>query len=323
MKQYKSKKRKQLNSSTENKIQYQLNSSTEAYKKIIKNKGKNANDWNDFLNLFLDEKEIKSLVNEIYRSFQDYKDNKIIYDIIDYILEMGEESVNSKQIFDLGFSGILAGPLNDNSIDKTIKIKILFLIKKWGEKQHPAFVNLFKAIKEKKLFLFPPKNFPMEDYHQYFINPSENKTDGGEKNPNPNNQKNYKNDKKGNNNDYQTRNINVEDIKEENSYCLLSSKINENENENFIYNNGSLSARYHQKRKNRSDNNLYDASQENKYNYRNNYRNQNYNQKNNNEQNYRRYSNNEQNYYNSNSEQTNTNYSSKYKIKNYSYRNDH
>ena len=111
------KKKKQLNSSIENKNNYQLNSSTEAYKKIIKNKGKNADDWNEFLNIFLDEKGNKSLINEIHRSFQDYKDNKIIYDIIDYILEMGEECDNSKQIFDLEFSGILAAPLNDNSID--------------------------------------------------------------------------------------------------------------------------------------------------------------------------------------------------------------
>jgi hypothetical protein len=313
------KKKKQLNSSIEDKNKSQ---STEAYKKIIKNKGKNADDWNEFLNIFLDEKANKSLVNEIHRSFQDYKGNKIIYDIIDYILEMGVDCDNSKQIFDAGFSGIFARPLNDNSIDKTIKIKILFLIKKWGEKQHPAFVDLYKGIKEKKLFLFPPKNFPMEDYHKYFINPSEKKTDDNEKIPTPNNQKNYNNDKRGNNNDYQTRNINIEDIKEENSYCLLSSQINENENENLICNDGSLSARYPQQRKNRSDNHLYDASPENKYNYRN-YRNQNYNLKNNNEQNYRRYSNNEQNYYNSNSEQTNTNYSSKYKNKNYSHRYGH
>ena len=163
----------------------------------------------------------------------------------------------------------------------------------------------------------------MEDYHKYFINPSEKKTDDNEKNPNPNNQKNYNNDKRGNNNDYQTRNINIEDIKEENSYCLLSSQINENENENFIYNDGSLSARYPHQRKNRSDNNLYNASPENKYNYWNNYRNQNYNPKNNNEQNYRRYSNNEQNSNsNSNSEQTNMSYSrqNKHYNKNYGHK---
>ena len=149
--------------------------SNELYNEIIKNKGKKKEDWKKFANLLLDEKGNKNLVKAINESLYYNSKNGLIYDILDFIMEIGRESENAKQIFNSDLSSKFCDILNKETTDKNIKIKILFLIQKWRNLKDHSFEKLYKKMRNEGI-LFPPKNFHI-DNKQYFKNQTENEKD--------------------------------------------------------------------------------------------------------------------------------------------------
>ncbi len=227
--------------------------SNELYNEIIKNKGKKEEDWKKFANLLLDEKGNTKLGKAINESLCYNSTNELIYDILDYIIEIGRESENAKQIFKLDLPNKFREILNKETTDKNIKIKILFLIKKWRNMKVHGFEQLYETMRNKEI-LFPPKNFHINK--QYFKNQTENEKDNSNnKYPIYNNQINSNTSSRVNNHNIYDNNKNNNNYLNNNPNKNISDNKNIRKNDGFnigsdniegLYYNqnyGSLSAR--------------------------------------------------------------------------------
>lgn len=208
--------------------------SNELYNEIIKNKGKKEEDWKTFANLLLVEKGNKNLVKAINESLYYNSKNGLIYDILDFIMEIGRESENAKQIFNSDLPSKFSDILNKETTDKNIKIKILFLIQKWGNMKDHGFEKLYKTLNNKGI-LFPPKNFHPDNI-QYFKNQTENEKDNSNnKYPIYNNQINSNISSRVNNHNIYNYN------KNNNNY--LNNNPNNNYNNNIFDNKNMFNTR--------------------------------------------------------------------------------
>ena len=141
--------------------------------RIYNSNGINQDEWIKLLYQIRsgDLEKYKDIFLELKKSLIDKNNIELTIDLIDLIIDYGEEQI-IKQIANEEFlSNFIELLRENNNLPIHIQKKIVYLVKKWAFKsdEYPIFKEKYEFLKSKKI-IFPSNNFNIQTYNKYISN---------------------------------------------------------------------------------------------------------------------------------------------------------